>query len=202
MIARGEIGADILPEKEFIAEKMMISQCILAGKPSICAFQMLKSMYKKKRPTRSEVGDIANAVMDGVGCLVLTNETSIGEYPIEAVNLMHRVCMEAEGAIIHQVIFNEVVAYSRLMPQELDTEETVALAAVNAAYSHQSAAIVCLTTTGRSASIISKYRPSCPILAVTRDSKAARLLALYRSVYPLLCSIPVNLDIIFSLYIH
>lgn len=181
MIARGDLGIEIPAPQVFVVQKKLIAKCNLAAKPVICATQMLESMTYNPRPTRAEVSDVGNAILDGADCVMLSGETAKGNYPFEAVSMMHHTAIIAEKCIAYNPLHNEIRS---LAVKPTPTSETCAIAAVSASYEQDCKAIVVLSTSGLSARLVSKYKPNVPILMVTRNRNSARYCHLYRGVYP------------------
>ncbi|CBH16548.1 pyruvate kinase 1, putative [Trypanosoma brucei gambiense DAL972] len=179
MVARGDLGVEIPAEKVCVAQMCIISKCNVVGKPVICATQMLESMTSNPRPTRAEVSDVANAVLNGADCVMLSGETAKGKYPNEVVQYMARICVEAQSATHDTVMFNSI---KNLQKIPMCPEEAVCSSAVASAFEVQAKAMLVLSNTGRSARLISKYRPNCPIICVTTRLQTCRQLNVTRSV--------------------
>ncbi|KAL7927085.1 pyruvate kinase [Trichoderma austrokoningii] len=183
MVARGDLGIEIPAAEVFAAQKKMIAMCNVAGKPVICATQMLESMIKNPRPTRAEISDVGNAVTDGADCVMLSGETAKGNYPAESVHEMHEASLKAENTIPYVSHFEELCT---LVKRPVSPVESCAMAAVRASLDLAAGGIIVLSTSGDSARLLSKYRPVCPIFMVTRNPTTSRFSHLYRGVYPFL----------------
>lgn len=183
MVARGDLGIEIPAAEVFAAQKKMIAMCNIAGKPVICATQMLESMIKNPRPTRAEISDVGNAITDGADCVMLSGETAKGAYPAEAVREMHSTCLKAENSISYISHFEELCTLTK---RPVSVVESVAMSAVRSSLDLNAGGIIVLSTSGDSARLLSKYRPVCPIFMVTRNPSTSRYSHLYRGVYPFL----------------
>lgn len=175
MIARGDLGVEMPPEKVPLIQKRIIAKCNELGLPVITATQMLESMITNPRPTRAEVNDVSNAILDGTDAVMLSAETAAGAYPVEAVEMMVRIACETEsgGRTAH-----------RPQRQQLSQEQAVSHAARALSEEASVKAIVVFTQSGNTARLISQDRPRTPILAYTPSERVYRQLALWWGVWP------------------
>lgn len=180
MVARGDLGVEIPLENIPSIQKKLIKKACNAGKHVITATQMLDSMMKNPRPTRAEVSDVANAIYDGTSAIMLSGETAAGLYPIDAVKFMASIATKAESDIDYKKRFFS-------LPLDLKTTITSAIshATCTTALDLGASAILTITRSGKTAKFVSKYRPSCPIIAVTSDQTVLRQLNLLWGVIPL-----------------
>ena len=197
MVARGDLGVEIPAANVPVLQKEMIRKGLHTGKLVITATQMLDSMVRNPRPTRAEVSDVANAVFDGTGCVMLSGETASGKYPLESLAMMDAIVARAEDSM----------DFWALMHQFLEGPEAIA-SNINDAITHaccltakdlNAAAILTTTLSGHTARMISRFHPACPIAALTTREKVRRQMGLYWGVQPFLTGEISSTDRIFSL---
>jgi pyruvate kinase len=181
MVARGDLGVQIPPERVPMEQKRIISLCNKEGKPVITATQMLDSMIQNPRPTRAESADVANAILDGSDCVMLSGETANGAYPELAVEMMDRIARAAEESGEYLESLEE---HRRAFSNERDLGQVIAGAAVGAADSIGASCIIAPTLSGHTAQMVSKHRPRRPILAASPSETVRRRLLLYWGVHP------------------
>jgi pyruvate kinase len=173
MVARGDLGMEIPPEKVFLAQKMMIREANIAGKPVITATQMLESMITNPRPTRAECSDVANAVLDGTDCVMLSGETANGEHFEAAVTIMARTCCEAESAVNFDSLYQAVRNSTIKRYGHISTSESIASSAVKTAIDVSAKAIIVCSESGNTARQIAKFRPGMKVIVLTTHSHTA-----------------------------
>ncbi len=194
MVARGDLGVEIPAARVPILQKQMIRKGLQLGKPVITATQMLDSMMRNPRPTRAEVSDVANAVYDGTGCVMLSGETAGGKYPVEALQAMVGIVTETEGAIDYWKQFQK----QRVLPAS-NINDAITHTCCLTAKDLNAKAILTATNSGRSARMICRFRPACPIAALTMHEKVRRQLNVSWGVIPFLTGEVTSTDRIFSL---
>lgn len=181
MVARGDLGIELGVEKVPMIQKQLIDLANHKSVPVVTATQMLESMMASSTPSRAEVSDIANAVLDGTDAVMLSGETAVGKYPVECVRMMAQIIMEAEKNMSVReldTVLNETCE-NRDLPIH-----AITLAARNAANDMDAKAIVVFTLGGKTAALVSKFRPNCPVIVLTPSDKVSRKLNLFRGVIP------------------
>ena len=196
MVARGDLGVEILPERVPILQKEICRKANAAGKPVIIATQMLNSMIEHPRPTRAEASDVANAIWDGADAVMLSGETASGRYPLAAVQMMDRIVREAEGAVRPKEVRIGATAEGRAATE---IGEVVCAAACDAAAVSGAVAICCFTLRGETARQLARYRPAMPIVAFSPDQSIRRKLALLWGVVPKVMEPVKNADLMAEL---
>ena len=182
MVARGDLGVEVAPEKVPVIQKHVIRRASVWRKPVITATQMLESMIENPRPTRAEASDVANAVFDGTDALMLSAETASGQYPCESVAIMSRIVVEAECNMSDFVQFRR-----RREKHGLSVAETICESIAHAAEDLPMGAIAVFTETGNTARMISKYRPKAAIYAFAHMEPVVQRMNLYWGVHPVRC---------------
>ncbi len=193
MVARGDMGVEIPLHRVPVVQKELIRKSNSAGKPVITATQMLESMIHSSSPTRAEVTDVANAVFDGSDAIMLSGETSIGKFPVEAVKIMVNTSKEAESALPYHKMMEE-----RFLQLQSKTDDAISYAACQTSNLLNSEFIVAFTESGNSAGRVSRYRPESRILALTPWEEVCRILTLRWGVYPVMVETPTDVDEFFT----
>ena len=180
MVARGDLGVDVKLAKVPVIQKEIITKSNAVGKPVITATQMLESMINSSIPTRAEVTDVANAIFDGTDAIMLSGETSIGKFPVEATKVMTAVAIETEPSLPYEKLIIEKQEH-----QESKTDDVISYDACQSAHQLNACAIIAFTESGSTAGRVSKYRPKTPILALTPSNDVQRLLTIRWGVTPI-----------------
>ena len=193
MVARGDMGVEIPMEDVPVIQKILIEKVYKAGKQVITATQMLDSMMKHPRPTRAEATDVANAVYDGTSAIMLSGETAAGDYPVEALQTMVKIASRTEQDINYM---------SRLKKRSIltnpDITNAIAHATCTTAMDLNASAIITVSNSGRTARMVSKYRPACPIIGCSVNKDVCRKMSLSWGVTPLLVELKHNSDELFD----
>lgn len=177
MVARGDLGVEVPAQKVLTYQKHMVERCNSVGKPVVVATQMLESMVNNPRPTRAEVSDVGNAVLDGADCVMLSGEVANGKYPVESVRTMMTVIREADSLL-------ETSQYAFEYEGSSSDVESIASSAVKTANELNANLLIVLTETGYTARKVAKYKPTVPVMCFTANKKVARQLQVHRSLYP------------------
>ena len=186
MVARGDLGVEIPIEEIPLVQKQMVDKCIAAGKPVIIATHMLESMIENPRPTRAEVTDVANAVFEKADCIMLSGETTKGEYPIECVKTLHAVAKNVQK----RLTFNPGKGF-----KTKNVKEAITLGACIGAENLDAKAIIAFSRTGKLLSMVAKRRPNVDIFAFTDNEETKRKMMIYWSTFPLSIEFSENFEL-------
>jgi pyruvate kinase len=190
MVARGDLGVEVPIDEVPVIQKMLIHKANRAGKPVITATQMLDSMIRNPRPTRAEVTDVANAIFDGTDAVMLSGETAVGAYPFDAVRMMAKIAARTEASLDYGKILDEKMRF--------DTGQSITgaigQATCDIAHDLNCAAILTASATGRTARVVSRYRPRAPIICATNRPETCQRLALVWGVHPVLVEMADDSD--------
>ena len=189
MVARGDLGVEIPAEEVPLVQKKLIEKCNQAGKPVITATQMLDSMQRNPRPTRAEASDVANAILDGSDAIMLSGETAAGLYPVESVQTMDRIAKTIEESIDYRAVVS-----TRRREKHGNMTEAIGQAVAYTAINLKVKAVLAPTESGHTAKMIAKYRPGCPIIAVTSSDTCSRKLSLVWGIYPIVGKKVTSID--------
>lgn len=192
MVARGDMGVELDEEDVPLVQKDIIRKCNLKGKFVITATQMLDSMIRNPRPTRAEVTDVANAILDGSSAIMLSGETAAGNYPIKSCEMMRKIAVKIEDSLDYKIIVD-----STNDEHEINITNSIAKATREAALDLDAKVIIAATTSGLTARNISKFKPKSPIIAATTDEKVRRQLAIEWGVYPIRATLASSIDDLF-----
>lgn len=190
MVARGDLGVEIPMEEVPIRQKEFISKCNKAGKPVIIATQMLESMIHSPRPTRAEVSDVANAVYDMASCIMLSGESAMGEYPVECVQTMVRICEAIEGSLKYWKRFK----HKERECDNVDYEYNLNYSTCSTAMDLCAKAIFAYTDTGRTAKMLAGFMPQCPIYVITANKEVCKQLSMIWNTNTILVDAKESID--------
>ena len=192
MVARGDLGVEVPLEAVPAIQKELIQRCLAAGKPVITATQMLDSMMKNPRPTRAEATDVANAIYDGTSAIMLSGETAVGAYPVEAVETMVKIALAAEADL------KNIRGFTRQNPVATDVTNAISHATVTSAQDLNASAIITVTLSGSTPRTISRYRPRSVIVGCTSVPRVWRQMSLSWGTVPLMINLESNTDDLFE----
>jgi pyruvate kinase len=196
MIARGDLGVEVPPEEVPVIQKRIIEMCHKKGKISITATQMLESMQDHPKPTRAEVSDVANAILDGTDAIMLSGESAIGQYPVESVQVMQDIARRMEKEINRRLFIERASSIATN-----DIASNIAVSVAHSVVEGKADLVIAPTVSGNTARLLSKFRPNTKILALVPTQKLARSLAINSCVHPVVFNLPTDTEALVQLSI-